>query len=69
LPLRQVAAGLTSVKHFLSRGVFYGQNAAWGGATMEILFLLISLAGFGFFAVVIMKVDHDTKDVRAHWGD
>ncbi len=36
---------------------------------MEILFLLISLAGFGFFAVVIMKVDHDTKDVRAHWGD
>ena len=36
---------------------------------METLFLLISLAAFGFFAAGIMLVDLKTSDVRAHWGD
>jgi hypothetical protein len=43
------------------------QNAARGGAILETLFLLLSLAAFGFFASVVMWVVRETSDVRANW--
>jgi hypothetical protein len=38
-----------------------------GESEMEILFLIVTIAGFAFFAAVMVWADVYTADVRAKW--